>query len=284
MRALIPERAPIEDIYEDCLAHHGIKGQKWGVRRFQNPDGSLTPAGRERYGHKNRQKNEGLGLMLLDIGLQIAKDKYSSVKEKEIRENRDPKINESDVPKKATEMYDYQDMAAVNSALDFKEKYLNPVSAYKNNCVSCSISYDMRRRGYDVKATKAYDGFTIAEFIKAYKGAEVEDISMNDSEKRNYFGGSKKLTDRMISSIQSYQGNARGILSIQSPYGGHAIAWEKNGSNVKLRDCQINKVWQPNEIAKKMQPNYYGVIRTDSCDVDWDYMGNFIDWEGRGSK
>ena len=31
------------------LAHHGIKGQKWGVRRFQNEDGSLTPAGKSRY-------------------------------------------------------------------------------------------------------------------------------------------------------------------------------------------------------------------------------------------
>lgn len=32
------------------LAHHGIQGQKWGIRRFQNEDGSLTPEGRERYG------------------------------------------------------------------------------------------------------------------------------------------------------------------------------------------------------------------------------------------
>ena len=30
------------------LYHHGIKGQKWGIRRFQNPDGSLTPAGIKR--------------------------------------------------------------------------------------------------------------------------------------------------------------------------------------------------------------------------------------------
>ena len=34
---------------DDYLEHHGILGQKWGVRRFQNPDGSLTEKGRRRY-------------------------------------------------------------------------------------------------------------------------------------------------------------------------------------------------------------------------------------------
>ena len=32
------------------LQHHGIKGQRWGIRRYQNEDGSLTEEGRERYG------------------------------------------------------------------------------------------------------------------------------------------------------------------------------------------------------------------------------------------
>ena len=35
----------------EYLAHHGIKGQKWGVRRYQNPDGTLTDEGRRRYGY-----------------------------------------------------------------------------------------------------------------------------------------------------------------------------------------------------------------------------------------
>ena len=38
------------DYYPNELYHHGIKGMKWGVRRYQNADGSLTAAGRLRYG------------------------------------------------------------------------------------------------------------------------------------------------------------------------------------------------------------------------------------------
>ena len=34
------------------IYHHGIKGMKWGIRRFQNKNGSLTPAGKKRYGEK----------------------------------------------------------------------------------------------------------------------------------------------------------------------------------------------------------------------------------------
>jgi len=46
--------------HSDYLAHHGIKNQKWGQRRFQNYDGSLTSEGRKRYGvgESNLSKRE----------------------------------------------------------------------------------------------------------------------------------------------------------------------------------------------------------------------------------
>lgn len=39
------------------LYHHGVKGQKWGVRRYQNKDGSLTPMGKVRNKYKNALVN-----------------------------------------------------------------------------------------------------------------------------------------------------------------------------------------------------------------------------------
>ena len=40
---------------QTVLTHHGIPGQKWGIRRFQRPDGSLTPKGQARLDKKDNK-------------------------------------------------------------------------------------------------------------------------------------------------------------------------------------------------------------------------------------
>lgn len=59
---------------DDYLAHHGIKGQKWGVRRYQNDDGSLTAEGREKYGQQGWEARQ-----MYKRGT-ISKDQYKQAK------------------------------------------------------------------------------------------------------------------------------------------------------------------------------------------------------------
>ena len=66
---------------ESTLYHHGILGQKWGIRRFRKNDGSLTPAGEKRYRKKSRD------------GKTLAQKRSERQKEKDVK-NRGALTNE----------------------------------------------------------------------------------------------------------------------------------------------------------------------------------------------
>lgn len=64
---------------DDHLEHHGIKGQKWGVRRFENPDSTLTTKGKIRYGETSDLYNAKKGQLkstMKSMGNTIAANVY----------------------------------------------------------------------------------------------------------------------------------------------------------------------------------------------------------------
>ena len=88
-------------MYSDELSHHGILGQRWGIRRYQKKDGSLTPAGLKRYGSEANFKK--IQRAEAKAQKEAEKAKYRAKTEAEIAKiNKKYKINKPDEKKEET--------------------------------------------------------------------------------------------------------------------------------------------------------------------------------------
>lgn len=77
------------------LKHWGILGMKWGFRRFQNEDGSLTAEGRERYNRFRRKERDASGRPKLTSSIKKNQRRLSAISDEEIRKLTDRLVLEN---------------------------------------------------------------------------------------------------------------------------------------------------------------------------------------------
>ena len=98
---------------ETYLAHEGILGMKWGVRRYQNPDGTLTEAGRLRYSRQMTKKRKA------------AAKKAAQTKKKAAEAKRT--ADETSKPRDVSSMSD-QEIRDFLNRRDLEKRYLDAIA------------------------------------------------------------------------------------------------------------------------------------------------------------
>lgn len=150
------------------LYHYGIKGQKWGVRRYQNSDGSLTDEGRERYRHVSNYKE----LNKLSVSLS----KYLKSKGMASELYTDDELLDfgidvyNGIIKKGTVS---QRVTDVEEGLDNYRKYVSIISDDKSNYKDISDSLLKNKDNIRV------DTYEFTKDIKIANSSEVLDYLVN---------------------------------------------------------------------------------------------------------
>lgn len=97
----------LNEKYNNELYHHGVVGMKWGVRRYQNKDGSLTPAGKKRQAKLEAELDELNGKKPFQGSpksrLSAYREKKQAEKEKAEKEARLAKVRQARMEKKQAE-------------------------------------------------------------------------------------------------------------------------------------------------------------------------------------
>ena len=300
------------------LAHHGIKGQKWGVRRFQNLDRTWTEAGKERYGRHGNDSVYGFGKKKKEEpssseepkDFEAKKDKWGAARQigwllfdiatlnpvalamdtvnigKTIVANHKDDTVSKDIDKseidpktglhiKNHEYTEKEDLSAVNPL------YGDWSNDSKNNCGLCTATYEMRRRGYNVKAKLDTQGTYDNQLSKWFKGAKFENVG-DPSLKFNkpLFGDktAKTYAESVIDDMKKYPEGSRGDIHVQwLAFGsGHSMFWEIQNGNLVIRDAQIAKTYDdPMKVLKKT--TNVRVARIDNLDFYPDHVKEFCE-------
>lgn len=145
----------------DELLHYGIKGQKWGIRRYQNPDGTLTSEGRKRakreYKSDNREASErGYNATVMAKAAKIAKNNAAKA---EAKYNK-AILNDPDKEKKRTQRLYNNFVDKAEASKNLSVKSLNATKKAQDHCNELIKKYGKEAvksiKYKDVKNNKAF--------------------------------------------------------------------------------------------------------------------------------
>lgn len=131
-----PGKEFVEALDFEFLEHYGIKGQKWGERNYQYEDGSLTPAGRIRYG-ADPSKNTSIKTQIaiqknVDKKVQKAQAKKQRAAEKAAREKQKAMKRQAREQKKSAKKAEQERKAREKFEKNKKEILKNPSKVLQN--------------------------------------------------------------------------------------------------------------------------------------------------------
>ena len=142
---------------QEYLAHHGIKGQKWGIRRYQNEDGSLTALGKIRYGIKGKREGKTETTKIL-------------IKQ---RESKSSSKNQNEKKKRLKEV-STEDLQKIVNRLKLEQEYKNLV---KPKSEGSTLAKAGKRF---IEGLLASSGKAIADgFVKEYSAAVGKALGKN---------------------------------------------------------------------------------------------------------
>ena len=189
------------------LIHHGILGMKWGVRRYQNADGSYTDAGRSRYGMKAEKRI---------AKLTKYRDRKAKVSARKASDNRElakqRKLDLEDLEKYGTKSKTFE--------MDRREQIQEKRDAYNEKQYESTGKYNPR--AYDESITSWADSWLMSSNAKTrlseLKSSAREDYEMYSRRARHWQSINKKLMNTEINEITT-KGDLRRMYWLNGVFG-----------------------------------------------------------------
>lgn len=145
---------------EEYLAHHGILGMRWGIRRYQNPDGTLTEEGRRRLEKKDAK---------------WAKKNYNKIYNKAYNSSKQERANIVSYLNQTKRMYNANgkiSMEYVNAYNQYLSQVMNTkVSDIRSPYLNRAIKFVAKRGEVGVHMALADEGYDMSQLKRGVYGS-----------------------------------------------------------------------------------------------------------------